>query len=65
MSNTRKAEKSRIHAKQRRTDEAREIAEIAKLLPLPDDVTKKLDKGSILRLAITFLRLKKYVGEGI
>lgn len=59
-----KAEKSRVHAKQRRTEEAREIAEIAELLPLPSSVTKRLDKSSILRLAITFLRLKQYVGEG-
>ena len=59
-----KAEKSRVHAKQRRTEEAKEIAEIAELLPLPSHVTRKLDKASILRLAITFLRLKQYVGEG-
>ena len=64
MATVKKAEKSRIHAKQRRTEESKEITEIANLLPLPTSVTKRLDKASILRLAITFLRLKQYVGEG-
>lgn len=64
MAQVKKAEKSRVHAKQRRTDESKEICEIADLLPLPRNVTKRLDKASILRLAITFLKLRNYIGSG-
>ncbi|KAF6038540.1 HIF1A [Bugula neritina] len=63
MAQVKKAEKSRVHAKQRRTDESKEICEIADLLPLPRNVTKRLDKASILRLAITFLKLRNYIGS--
>lgn len=59
-----RAEKSRSQAKRRRIEEANEICNIAKLLPLPLMITQKLDKASVLRLAVTFLRLKAYVGRG-
>ena len=63
MSQVKKAERSRVHAKQRRTEEAKEIAEIADQLPLAVSVTKRLDNGSILRLALTYLRLKHLIGK--
>ncbi|XP_067939410.1 single-minded homolog 2-like isoform X2 [Watersipora subatra] len=61
MAQVKKAEKSRVHAKQRRTEESREISEIAEQLPIAFNITKRLDKGSILRLALTYLRLKHLI----
>lgn len=58
-----KSERSRVHAKQRRLLETKEIADITEQLPIPDRLKSKLDKASILRLAITFMRLKHCVGE--
>ncbi|XP_072032163.1 uncharacterized protein [Amphiura filiformis] len=44
----------------RRDKEGVEITTLAKLLPYPDEVTSKLDKGSIIRLTSSYLRMKKF-----
>ncbi|KAJ8044506.1 Endothelial PAS domain-containing protein 1 [Holothuria leucospilota] len=54
------AEKSRHAAKMRRDKESEEISALSKLLPYPEEVTSRLDKGSVIRLATSFLRMKKY-----
>ncbi|XP_071962479.1 uncharacterized protein [Antedon mediterranea] len=55
-----RAEKSRYAAKMRRDKEGVEIAALSKLLPFPEEITSKLDKGSIIRLATSYLRIKKF-----
>ncbi|XP_072030681.1 uncharacterized protein [Amphiura filiformis] len=57
---TSRAERSRNAAKMRRDKEGVEITTLAKLLPYPDEVTSKLDKGSIIRLTSSYLRMKKF-----
>ncbi|KAK2169671.1 hypothetical protein LSH36_8g14047 [Paralvinella palmiformis] len=59
--NASKADKSRIAAKWRRDREVEYLDKLSALLPFPIDVTSKLDKGSILRLTITYLQLKNDV----
>uniref|UniRef100_A0A3B3UTL1 BHLH domain-containing protein n=1 Tax=Poecilia latipinna TaxID=48699 RepID=A0A3B3UTL1_9TELE len=49
-------EKSRDAARSRRGKENFEFYELAKMLPLPGAITSQLDKASIIRLTITFLR---------
>ncbi|XP_033105037.1 hypoxia-inducible factor 1-alpha-like [Anneissia japonica] len=55
-----RAEKSRYAAKMRRDKEGVEITALSKLLPFPEEITSKLDKGSIIRLATSYLRIKKF-----
>ncbi|XP_022105283.1 uncharacterized protein LOC110987134 isoform X2 [Acanthaster planci] len=54
------AERSRYAAKMRRDKEGVEIAALAKLLPYPEEITSRLDKGSIIRLITSYLRMKKF-----
>ncbi|XP_070578539.1 hypoxia-inducible factor 1-alpha-like isoform X2 [Ptychodera flava] len=44
----------------RRDKEGVEIVALAKLLPFPEEITSKLDKGSIIRLTTSYLRMKKF-----
>lgn len=57
-------EKSRDAARSRRGKENYEFYELAKMLPLPPAITSQLDKASIIRLTISFLRLKDFSAHG-
>ncbi|XP_046453670.1 protein trachealess-like isoform X3 [Daphnia pulex] len=57
-------EKSRDAARSRRGKENYEFYELAKMLPLPPAITSQLDKASIIRLTISFLRLKDFSSNG-
>uniref|UniRef100_A0A672GQ70 Endothelial PAS domain-containing protein 1-like n=1 Tax=Salarias fasciatus TaxID=181472 RepID=A0A672GQ70_SALFA len=55
----RRKEKSRDAARCRRSKETEVFYELAHQLPLPHSVSAHLDKASIMRLAISFLRTRK------
>ncbi|CAM1299087.1 NPAS3 (predicted) [Pycnogonum litorale] len=57
-------EKSRDAARSRRTKENQEFYELAKLLPLPSAITTQLDKASVIRLTISYLKLLDFSGQG-
>lgn len=58
-SSERRKEKSRDAARCRRSKETEVFYELAQQLPLPHSVSSHLDKASIMRLAISFLRTRK------
>uniref|UniRef100_A0A8C8R8N4 BHLH domain-containing protein n=1 Tax=Pelusios castaneus TaxID=367368 RepID=A0A8C8R8N4_9SAUR len=51
-------EKSRNAARSRRGKENFEFYELAKMLPLPGAITSQLDKASIVRLTISYLKIR-------
>merc|ERR1719232_2459634 len=57
-------EKSRDAARSRRGKENYEFYELAKMLPLPGAITSQLDKASIVRLTIAYLRLREFAAHG-
>ncbi|XP_055680927.1 protein trachealess isoform X2 [Lutzomyia longipalpis] len=57
-------EKSRDAARSRRGKENFEFYELAKMLPLPAAITSQLDKASIIRLTISYLKLRDFSGTG-
>ncbi|XP_045481440.1 protein trachealess isoform X3 [Harmonia axyridis] len=57
-------EKSRDAARTRRGKENYEFYELAKMLPLPQAITSQLDKASIIRLTISYLKLRDFSGHG-
>lgn len=57
-------EKSRDAARSRRGKENYEFYELAKLLPLPAAITSQLDKASIIRLSISYLKLREFSNHG-
>ncbi|RWS15018.1 protein trachealess-like isoform X5 [Dinothrombium tinctorium] len=57
-------EKSRDAARSRRGKENHEFYELAKLLPLPAAITSQLDKASIIRLTISYLKLREFALNG-
>ncbi|KAG5679745.1 hypothetical protein PVAND_009289 [Polypedilum vanderplanki] len=57
-------EKSRDAARSRRGKENFEFYELAKLLPLPAAITSQLDKASIIRLTMSFLKLREFTSHG-
>merc|ERR1719188_632008 len=57
-------EKSRDAARSRRGKENYEFYELAKMLPLPGAITSQLDKASIIRLTIAYLRLRDFAAQG-
>ncbi|XP_072222111.1 hypoxia inducible factor 1 subunit alpha a [Leuresthes tenuis] len=59
VSSERRKEKSRDAARCRRGKESEVFYELAKLLPLPHSVSSSLDKASIMRLTISYLRMRK------
>uniref|UniRef100_A0A8C7SVI8 Endothelial PAS domain protein 1 n=1 Tax=Oncorhynchus mykiss TaxID=8022 RepID=A0A8C7SVI8_ONCMY len=63
-SSERRKERSRDAARCRRSKETEVFYELANQLPLPDSVSSHLDKASIMRLAISFLRTRKVIGSG-
>ncbi|XP_041070797.1 hypoxia inducible factor 1 subunit alpha a isoform X1 [Carcharodon carcharias] len=64
-SSERRKEKSRDAARCRRTKESEVFYELAHELPLPHSVTSHLDKASIMRLTISYLRMRKLLDAGI
>ncbi|XP_041107674.1 endothelial PAS domain-containing protein 1-like isoform X2 [Polyodon spathula] len=59
----RRKEKSRDAARCRRSKETEVFYELSHQLPLPHSVSSHLDKASIMRLAISFLRTRKLVNS--
>ncbi|OCT68735.1 neuronal PAS domain-containing protein 3 isoform X2 [Xenopus laevis] len=57
-------EKSRDAARSRRGKENFEFYELAKLLPLPGAITSQLDKASIIRLTISYLKMRDFANQG-
>uniref|UniRef100_G3UNZ3 BHLH domain-containing protein n=1 Tax=Meleagris gallopavo TaxID=9103 RepID=G3UNZ3_MELGA len=57
---TLRKEKSRDAARSRRGKENFEFYELAKLLPLPAAITSQLDKASIIRLTISYLKMRDF-----
>ncbi|XP_078262656.1 neuronal PAS domain-containing protein 3 isoform X3 [Rhinoraja longicauda] len=57
-------EKSRDAARSRRGKENFEFYELAKLLPLPAAITSQLDKASIIRLTISYLKMRDFTNLG-
>ena len=57
-------EKSRDAARSRRGKENYEFYELAKMLPLPGAITSQLDKASIIRLTISYLKLRDFSSHG-
>uniref|UniRef100_A0A8C7XKJ2 Hypoxia-inducible factor 1-alpha n=1 Tax=Oryzias sinensis TaxID=183150 RepID=A0A8C7XKJ2_9TELE len=62
VSSERRKEKSRDAARCRRGKESEVFYELAKLLPLPHNVSSSLDKASVMRLTISYLRMRKLLG---
>lgn len=56
-----RAEKSRIAAKSRRDKENVAMQDLTAELPVSDEVLNKMDKTSIIRLAICYIKIKHYV----
>lgn len=63
-SSERRKEKSRDAARCRRSKETEVFYELAHELPLPHSISSHLDKASIMRLAISFLRTHKLLSSG-
>ncbi|KAM6133511.1 hypoxia-inducible factor 1-alpha isoform 2-T2 [Phoenicopterus ruber ruber] len=59
ISSERRKEKSRDAARCRRSKESEVFYELAHQLPLPHTVSAHLDKASIMRLTISYLRMRK------
>uniref|UniRef100_A0A8C5RAU5 BHLH domain-containing protein n=1 Tax=Laticauda laticaudata TaxID=8630 RepID=A0A8C5RAU5_LATLA len=64
FSSERRKEKSRDAARCRRSKETEVFYELAHELPLPHNISSHLDKASIMRLAISFLRTHKLLSSG-
>ena len=64
VSSERRKEKSRDAARCRRGKESEVFYELAQQLPLPHSVSSGLDKASIMRLTISFLRMRKLLSTG-
>lgn len=60
----RRKEKSRDAARYRRSKETEVFYELAHHLPLPHNISTHLDKASIMRLTISFLRTRKLLNSG-
>ncbi|KAG7512701.1 endothelial PAS domain-containing protein 1-like [Solea senegalensis] len=63
-SSERRKEKSRDAARCRRSKETEVFYELAHQLPLPHSISAHLDKASIMRLTISFLRTRKLLATG-
>ncbi|KAI1895370.1 hypothetical protein AGOR_G00105590 [Albula goreensis] len=59
VSSERRKEKSRDAARCRRGKESEVFYELAHELPLPHNISSNLDKASIMRLTISYLRMRK------
>nr|WLF82681.1 hypoxia-inducible factor 1 alpha A [Tor putitora] len=65
VSSERRKEKSRDAARCRRGKESEVFYELARELPLPHSVTSNLDKASVMRLALSYLRLRKLLNTNV
>lgn len=65
VSSERRKEKSRDAARSRRGKESEVFYELAGQLPLPQNVTTHLDKASIMRLTISYLRMRKLLNSDV
>ncbi|KAK7904370.1 hypothetical protein WMY93_016977 [Mugilogobius chulae] len=63
VSSERRKEKSRDAARCRRGKESEVFYELAQQLPLPHSVSSSLDKASIMRLTISYLRMRKLLSH--
>uniref|UniRef100_A0A8C2FMG5 Hypoxia-inducible factor 1-alpha n=1 Tax=Cyprinus carpio TaxID=7962 RepID=A0A8C2FMG5_CYPCA len=61
----RRKEKSRDAARCRRGKESEVFYDMARELPLPHSVTSNLDKASVMRLALSYLRLRKLLNTDV
>uniref|UniRef100_A0A4X2LSC6 Hypoxia-inducible factor 1-alpha n=2 Tax=Vombatus ursinus TaxID=29139 RepID=A0A4X2LSC6_VOMUR len=64
ISSERRKEKSRDAARCRRSKESEVFYELAHQLPLPHNVSSHLDKASVMRLTISYLRMRKLLDAG-
>ncbi|XP_069589797.1 hypoxia-inducible factor 1-alpha [Ranitomeya imitator] len=64
ISSERRKEKSRDAARCRRGKEAEVFYELSHQLPLPHNVSSHLDKASIMRLTISYLRVRRLLDAG-
>ncbi|CAL8272906.1 unnamed protein product [Merluccius merluccius] len=62
VSSERRKEKSRDAARCRRGKESEVFYELAQELPIPHSVSSNMDKASIMRLTISYLRMMKLLG---
>uniref|UniRef100_A0A3P8VBV0 BHLH domain-containing protein n=1 Tax=Cynoglossus semilaevis TaxID=244447 RepID=A0A3P8VBV0_CYNSE len=65
LSSERRKEKSRDAARCRRSKETEVFYELAHQLPLPHSISSHLDKASIMRLTISFLRTRKLLAASM
>ncbi|KAM4690597.1 hypoxia-inducible factor 1-alpha [Rhinophrynus dorsalis] len=64
ISSERRKEKSRDAARCRRSKESEVFYELSHQLPLPHNVSSHLDKASIMRLTISYLRIRRLLDAG-
>ncbi|KAG1950368.1 hypoxia inducible factor 1 subunit alpha a isoform X2 [Pimephales promelas] len=65
VSSERRKEKSRDAARCRRGKESEVFYELARELPFPHSITSNLDKASVMRLALSYLRLRKLLNADV
>ncbi|OAF64976.1 hypothetical protein A3Q56_07308 [Intoshia linei] len=56
-------EKSRNAARNRRNKENYEFEALAKIIPIPFEISSQLDKASIVRLIISLMKLKIFMSH--
>lgn len=54
-------QKSRVAARQRRNQEAELFKEMEQTLPLPHNAPKQMDKASVMRLGISYLKIRNLI----
>lgn len=64
VSSERRKEKSRDAARCRRGKESEVFYQLAQELPLSHSISSGLDKASIMRLTISYLRIRKLLSTG-
>lgn len=64
VSSERRKEKSRDAARCRRGKESEVFYQLAQELPLPHSISSSLDKASVMRLTISYLRTRKLLNAG-
>jgi hypoxia-inducible factor 1 alpha len=61
MNNEKRKEKSRDAARSRRSKETEVFTDLATVLPVPQEQVSQLDKASVMRLAIAYLRVRDMI----